>query len=267
MAAVVFFLFSLYFMAFFQVWADNFNQGRHATLPDTGFLVLPHLQNHAISDVYVHVFWVLAIAAVAVCGVRGERQAAFRRMFWVLGALYILRGFTVSMTVLPNPYDGCEPRQHSRPFHTAFKIITGQYVSCGDVMYSGHTMILTSALYLVHVYLPWTVTRVVGWLLTLLGMLIIVSTRFHYTNDVLVAFVFTASAFVIYHFALDAASIYYFRRIRDGVALRCSAFSLLAEYIALLDGLDRLAVMKRFSPYCSSSVPVTSAPAPCFSVT
>lgn len=258
-AAFVFFFLSLYFGAHFQVWADGINTGAGHALPDTGFDLLPHIENEAISDLYIHIYWLVGIALVVIFAPT-RRQDALRRMFWVLGTLYILRGFTITLTILPNPYHACEPQKHENPFLMAIKVVTGQYTTCGDVLYSGHTTILVAGAYLVHVYLctPWFL-KVLWSLLSVMGMLIIVSTHFHYSNDVLIAAVLAVYSFWIYHFALDSAKLYFYAAKHCRTTnLPSRAFVFVSELIAFMDGLDVNDIDARVLPGVSADVECSS---------
>ena len=187
-------------MALFQVWTDEMNPGYDKILPDVGFMTLPILENEWISDVYIHA---LLIAAFIRVSFTKYTETAFRRFFWISGFLYIFRSFTISFTILPTPYAGCTLQKHENPLLVALKVISGQHSTCGDVMYSGHTMVLTSSALLWQLFTDDPViVKILVWILSFIGMLIIVATRFHYSDDVIIAFLLTLTLYVIYHWAL-----------------------------------------------------------------
>lgn len=218
-------------------------EDRNYVLHDGGFLVLPHLANSHLADAFVNIFFVITILAVIFyCDCT---QNALRRMFWIVGFLYILRAFTISLTVLPSPYPSCYSQQrYNSPFLTAFKVVLGMHVTCGDVLYSGHTMVINLCIYLWVFYsrigLRSFLFRIGVWILGILGMLSIISTHFHYTDDVIIAFCFTWLAIIVYHWGM---TFYEYKTL--GVESKSEKFLVnnsqyifywLAEFVHLLEG-------------------------------
>ncbi len=77
--------------------------------------------------------------------------------------------------------------------------------TCNDLLFSGHTVNLTiSALtwtmfYNVeYKYLPSIIIKIVAWLVAFTGYFFIISTRFHYSIDVLIAFVLCIGLWALY---------------------------------------------------------------------
>ena len=65
-----------------------------------------------------------------------------------MGCLFFLRGFTIVVTLLPNPMYACRVENISEEdlvqwWWTGFKVAFGQAVTCADVLYSGHTVNMT----------------------------------------------------------------------------------------------------------------------------
>lgn len=174
-------------------------------LHDSGFVILPYISNSHIADYFVNFLFVFTIVFVSFYGC--NKQDGFRRMFWIVGLLYVVRAFTISMTVLPSPYPNCNSQQrYYSPSTAAIKVILGMHVTCGDVLYSGHTMVINTCVYLLINYTPIGLKsltfRMVIWIVGVLGMLCIISSHFHYTDDVIIAFIFTWSAYIVYHLGL-----------------------------------------------------------------
>lgn len=83
------------------------------------------------------------------------RFIVLRRMFLLLGLLYMMRSITMYVTVLPisSKTYYCSPKANSttpilvtkRVFHLLSGLglsINGKHTYCGDYIYSGHTVIL-----------------------------------------------------------------------------------------------------------------------------
>merc|ERR1712188_242050 len=99
------------------------------------------------------------------------------------------------VTYLPNPYELCElnPLEDESYIIEALKVMTGKRFTCGDVMYSGHSVNMTIMNLAWQQYVPqhWRaapVLRVCWWLANIGGLLTCVATHFHYSADVLLGF-------------------------------------------------------------------------------
>ena len=141
-----------------------------------------------------------------------------RCMFMINGLVYmqqfihmscimmLLRTTTLSLTSMPNPNPKCfdesvEPIEYTGYDGSAFKTIHSVATkSCGNLMFSGHTMFLTM-IYLFenkHKIVP----RKLAWLSfvkTATGYYYIISCRSHYTIDVWISFLITNMTFQIYN--------------------------------------------------------------------
>ena len=197
------------------------------TLPDLGFMVLPYIANHYITDVYIHLLFVIVLVRI---WFTPHAQTAYRRFFWISGGLYLFRSLTISFTILPTPYSGCTLEKHDSPFFIALKVVLGQHSTCGDVLYSGHTMILTSSALLWQLYTHNFILKIAVWIFSVIGMLIIVATHFHYSDDVVIALLLTLFGYTIYHWGLWIGKIH-----RDGGNV---PFYLFGELMLLIDGTD-----------------------------
>ena len=91
-----------------------------------------------------------------------HRWIIARRLFFILGTLYLMRSVTMYVTVLPVPNRvvKCDPKMN----HTSVSVIvkrvwdtavggglriSGKKNTCGDYIFSGHTVILITSYYMV----------------------------------------------------------------------------------------------------------------------
>ena len=249
--AGIYFISCAYFMAIFQVIADRKNPGPINALPDFGFDILPYLPYYNLADIYVHLYLVLVL--IYLFFICDHFQTAMRRFLWVMGTLYLLRSFTITFTILPTPFEGCElplgDSQHrimsESLFSIAFKIITLRYSTCGDVLYSGHTMTLTLSTLLLHIYSTNILIKISAWIINIIGMLLIIATHFHYSDDVVIAFFLTILSFMIYHWGLWMGRLYI-----SGIKMPLGRIGFL---ILLLDGTSDNKE-KFCSAYCNHNI-------------
>ena len=91
-----------------------------------------------------------------------HRWIIARRLFFILGTLYLMRAVTMYVTVLPVPNRvvKCDPKMNSTSASVIFKRvwdtavggglrISGKKNTCGDYIFSGHTVILVTSYYMV----------------------------------------------------------------------------------------------------------------------
>ncbi|KAI8149624.1 PAP2 superfamily C-terminal-domain-containing protein [Fennellomyces sp. T-0311] len=134
------------------------------------------------------------------------RWIVLRRWLVIMGAVYIFRGITLVVTVLPSPrMNNCQPPEVSingsagARFAFLFEQIGGQLSPCTDNIFSGHTSAMMSCVMVWRVHSR--LRRVYSWiayLIVLAAILMILFTRFHYTVDVILAIYITFTAWYIY---------------------------------------------------------------------
>lgn len=105
-------------------------------------------------------------------------------MFFFHGLIFLLRSFSIFLTVLPNPFDKCKPNVDSNPFIAALNIMLIKGNTCTDVFFSGHAANSTIWALMWHRYTQYTWIKVGYWILTFINYFLIISTHYHYTIDV-----------------------------------------------------------------------------------
>ena len=196
------------------------------TLPDIFFEFLPEMPYWA-ADAYL---WSIVAPTIIrfTFGVTPSgfriRRHIFRRHILVLAILYFFRCFTIICTQLPVPNPDCttEVNGTNSIWYDAIRILMGQDMTCADVVYSGHTMIMVSSGMVWHMYshvvpitlidplFSWagpvtdtmgtlqrmTTVKFLVWIYVSLGVLCIVATRRHFSLDCIVSVLVTV--FVYY---------------------------------------------------------------------
>ncbi|XP_026473114.1 phosphatidylcholine:ceramide cholinephosphotransferase 2-like [Ctenocephalides felis] len=143
-----------------------------------------------------------------------HRFIVMRRVFLIMSILYLLRSLTMFVTVLPVPSKTyyCSPKvNNSSPFLVTKRVvqllsgfglsINGKHTFCGDYIYSGHTVMLVLACLVIREYSPkklWVI-HYLSWLISTMGVIMVLLAHGHYTIDVLIAYYVTTRIFYIYH--------------------------------------------------------------------
>ncbi|CAL4144058.1 unnamed protein product [Meganyctiphanes norvegica] len=138
----------------------------------------------------------------------------FRRIFLLMGLLYFYRSITMYVTVLPvaNPNYFCSPKANTTSVVLVLKrvaqllsgfglSINGQHTFCGDYIYSGHTMMLVLCYLIVQEYTPrrwWPIHWLFG-LASMVGVVMVLIARGHYTVDCVIAYYITTRLWYMYH--------------------------------------------------------------------
>eukprot|EP00927_Polykrikos_kofoidii_P066013 TRINITY_DN61691_c0_g1_i1.p1 TRINITY_DN61691_c0_g1~~TRINITY_DN61691_c0_g1_i1.p1 ORF type:complete len:322 (+),score=25.62 TRINITY_DN61691_c0_g1_i1:118-1083(+) len=168
-------------------------------------------------------------------GPRSMRWTILRRLWVLVGLVRVVRGITIQGTVLPNPDLDCVPVVRSdNAAVEAFWLLTLLDVTCQDVLYSEHTCVVVMfglfwAFYAPGIPLSGTDgRRFRSWspviipicvtLLVLLSLCIIIGSRFHYTDDVLLATFACTLSFAAWHGTIRAAPFHNGRFWRSIVA-------------------------------------------------
>ncbi|XP_050679826.1 phosphatidylcholine:ceramide cholinephosphotransferase 2-like isoform X1 [Leptidea sinapis] len=143
-----------------------------------------------------------------------HRFIVARRLFFIIGLLYLYRSVTMFVTVLPvsSTTYYCSPKSNGttplliirRMFYliSGFGLsINGKHTYCGDFIYSGHTMILVLSYLIVAEYSPkklWPMHWAM-WGSALLGVTFVLVAHGHYTVDVVIAYYITTRLFWTFH--------------------------------------------------------------------
>lgn len=145
----------------------------------------------------------------------------------VLGIVYCMRAFTVIVTSIPDSSPLCQAQFHDE-VTGAYKSLPmfpkvlwralllmqepGRHITCGDMIFSGHTTILVMNALIFYTYcrpsnfvygprveLYTKRIRLSIYLLSMLGVLSIIASRLHYTLDVFLATLINYHSWVDYH--------------------------------------------------------------------
>jgi len=125
------------------------------------------------------------------------RWTLARRWLICVATLFLLRGFSIISTILPNPDASCiSTVTNGNIFKLAVDVFIGKRHTCRDVLYSGHAVHITLCALIWRDYLPlcpmWSVpwwerlkvSRVMAYVSAVVGYCVIIGTHFHYTIDV-----------------------------------------------------------------------------------
>jgi len=182
-------------------------------LPD---IVLDNTTYHAwglaASEIVIIIAIIIASSTVLL---HCHRTIVFRRVALIAGLLYMYRGVTMFVTVLPmsDPNYVCAPKlNHTITFlelmSRVVTIVTGGGMSfsdnqkyCGDFIFSGHTMILLLCFLVVREYSARHLWYIHLACLTglVFGVTVLLLSRGHYSIDVLLAYWVTSRVWWTYH--------------------------------------------------------------------
>jgi len=186
-------------------------------LPDFWFAIVPLNTNILRFGEYCIVTCVAMMFLVM--AVHPQRWLVTSRVFYILSLLYLGRSFTFSVTLLPLPnnYQKCAPKLNNTSlaelWDRCWRVVAGAGLevaglrnTCGDLIYSGHTIALLVACLTVREYAPkrlQTPMSIVAYVLACVGLVAIVTSRLHYTIDVAIAYYFVTRTFWSYHVSVN----------------------------------------------------------------
>ncbi|KAH8270226.1 hypothetical protein KR018_006042 [Drosophila ironensis] len=150
------------------------------------------------------------------------RMVLLRRFFALAGTVFLLRCVTMLITSLsvPGTHLQCNQKDFAIDdpnidmigalvirMARAYRIWSGLGMSiqgvrtCGDYMFSGHTVALTLLNFFITEYTPRNLyfLHTLSWLLNMFGIFFILAAHEHYSIDVFVAFYITSRLFLYYH--------------------------------------------------------------------
>lgn len=193
---------------------------RYPPLPDIFLDNVPHIpwafHMCEITGTLLFSIW------VCVCIFHKYRMVLLRRFFALAGTVFLLRCVTMLITSLsvPGTHLQCNQNDYkvddnnltlteavSLRISRAYTIWSGLGMSiqgvrtCGDYMFSGHTVALTLLNFFITEYTPRKLyfLHTMTWLLNMFGIFFILAAHEHYSIDVFVAFYITSRLFLYYH--------------------------------------------------------------------
>ncbi|KAK4879852.1 hypothetical protein RN001_007998 [Aquatica leii] len=149
-----------------------------------------------------------------------HRFILMRRFFALSGTVFLLRCVTMLITSLsvPGTHLQCRPKnftsQDNNVFSDVAVKVSQAYViwsgaglsiqgvrTCGDYMFSGHTVALTMLNFFITEYTPRHLyfLHILTWIMNMFGIFFILAAHEHYSIDVFVAFYITSRLFLYYH--------------------------------------------------------------------
>ncbi|KAK5973751.1 Sphingomyelin synthetase [Trichostrongylus colubriformis] len=164
-------------------------------------------------------FEVCELIGVALCFIwftvlafHKHRVVIMRRMFSLVGTVFLLRCITMLITSLsvPGVHLECQAKSYgslmeklTQAFHIWSRLgmsIRGVR-TCGDYMFSGHTTAITLLNHFITEYTPssWTFLHTATWVMNLFGVFFILAGHEHYSIDVFIAFYISSRMFLYYH--------------------------------------------------------------------
>ncbi|KAG5879894.1 hypothetical protein JTB14_010412 [Gonioctena quinquepunctata] len=149
-----------------------------------------------------------------------HRFILLRRFFALSGTVFLLRCVTMLITSLsvPGTHLQCHPRNFNTQGTSAFadwaKKLSQAYAiwrgagmsiqgvrTCGDYMFSGHTVALTMLNFFITEYTPRHIyyLHTLSWMMNMFGIFFILAAHEHYSIDVFIAFYISSRLFLYYH--------------------------------------------------------------------
>ncbi|XP_053952925.1 ceramide phosphoethanolamine synthase [Anastrepha ludens] len=193
---------------------------RYPPLPDIFLDNVPHIpwafHMCEITGTLLFIIW------CCVCIFHKYRLVLLRRFFALAGTVFLLRCVTMLITSLsvPGTHLQCNQNDYAVDdtdltisealelrISRAYTIWSGLGMSiqgvrtCGDYMFSGHTVALTLLNFFITEYTPRNLyfLHTLTWLLNMFGIFFILAAHEHYSIDVFVAFYITSRLFLYYH--------------------------------------------------------------------
>lgn len=224
---------------------------RYPPLPDIFLDNVPHIpwafDMCEVTGTFLFSIWLIVLLF------HKHRFILMRRFFALSGTVFLLRCVTMLITSLsvPGAHLQCEPRNHTKDGSTvfgdlAFKISQAYVIwrgagmsiqgvrTCGDYMFSGHTVALTMLNFFITEYTPRNLyfLHTLTWIMNMFGVFFILAAHEHYSIDVFIAFYITSRLFLYYHTLSNNQALMQ----RDSVRTRVW-FPLFSYFEASVDGI------------------------------
>eukprot|EP00818_Percolomonas_sp_WS_P004163 CAMPEP_0117450064 /NCGR_PEP_ID=MMETSP0759-20121206/8272_1 /TAXON_ID=63605 /ORGANISM="Percolomonas cosmopolitus, Strain WS" /LENGTH=256 /DNA_ID=CAMNT_0005242567 /DNA_START=328 /DNA_END=1098 /DNA_ORIENTATION=- len=123
-----------------------------------------------------------------------------KRYLIIHSILFFLRGISITITILPNPWEQCRADRFDNIFLAPFKVMIGHRRTCYDVLYSGHSCAVTLTTLIWIQYETNTLIQLLWIPVAICGYVVLVATHFHYSIDVMFGAILTLMVWGVYHY-------------------------------------------------------------------
>uniref|UniRef100_A0A665TR32 Sphingomyelin synthase-related protein 1 n=1 Tax=Echeneis naucrates TaxID=173247 RepID=A0A665TR32_ECHNA len=145
-----------------------------------------------------------------------HKSILLRRLCSLMGTVFLLRCCTMFVTSLSVPGHFFVSFLQTYAIWSGFGMTLTGVQTCGDYMFSGHTVVITLLNFFVTEYTPrtWNLIHTISWVLNLFGIFFILAAHEHYSIDVFIAFYITTRLFLYYHTLANTRAYQQSRRAR-----------------------------------------------------
>ncbi len=182
-------------------------------LYDLGFVLLPYVSSRSVGFSIPDLCSLLSATFIAVNLVLtfrpSETVIILRRILCIAAVAYFGRAISVAQTLLPNPDGDCSPILHPTGIlMSVLSVPFGGSITCADCFYSGHAIPISCALLTWNEYMRKNPFWRLGICVSVIALLGIIVTHFHYTIDVFYGYFVTFFAWRVYHFIIACPSAF-----------------------------------------------------------
>lgn len=219
--SMLFFIVASYFNTFFQVYVQNrvidLKLDHMEPLFDSGFEYFTDLSSFEnLPDFWIS-FMAVAVFVKSFLRLRFScLMLVMKRYFFIHGCVFFLRGISIAVTFLPNPWrDSCVPIHFDNIWLDPILIMMGQKRTCYDVLFSGHSALVTLTTLTWIQYETNSIIQMLSIPVAIGGCFVLIATRFHYTVDVFFGSILAAGCWGTYHYGVRRLRELTFKRYRS----------------------------------------------------
>ncbi|SBT77678.1 sphingomyelin synthase 1, putative [Plasmodium ovale] len=209
---MLFFLIAVFIQCYFIILSDNHYKTGEQPLKDRVhemYKEIPSFMNTVFVNSNILFLLILTFLRFGLFFPILLSLSIFIRFTTMLSFIYCIRSIFIYVTTLPCPIPTCQPMKNKsfmENLYTSYLIITAQVYECTDLIISGHTAFTTILKYMWFFYEKNIYIKIAIFFYVMYIFALIIISKFHYTVDVLMGYVFGAGIFICYHGLLDVAA-------------------------------------------------------------
>ena len=177
-------------------------------LPDIAHDIIPYIPAIHLADLMIFVSAISELIIV-ILNFKSKTLIVLRRIIMTYSITMMIRNLVMTITMLPEPNAGC-PKDYSKTLNISFTSIIKAIFnpeSCGDLVFSGRAVGLIFPAVIHHHYFGGWMTYVF-WSGTILGSILLLASRYHYSVDVMISYYLTPAIFWAYHACAEHKKIF-----------------------------------------------------------
>ena len=206
--SIIIFIISSFLTGIFLILVDYYRPKNMPVLPDVIHERVKETPSIFTADVILYVSFILETLFILI-KFKFSSLIILRRAIIIYSILSVIRNLTISCTLIPEPKEICQKENDFKLDLSLNSIIRVLFnpIKCGDLVLSGRAIALMIPA-LIHQHYFGGMLSLLFWIASIIGLFLLIISRYHYTVDIVIAIYLTPTTFWAYHTIAEKPNLF-----------------------------------------------------------